>query len=336
MVYTKGYMSKGTQRRKVVMVAGCPRSGSTILAKVLSLSHRTAYAEEPLNAQTGLQGTSEQFVYLHDGSALADTYDRIVTDMVSGRAKYKTSQFKPKQLGLGRRVFYALFTNRYNFQYKLGLLNPFADTLVSKDPTASLSAEYLHQKFGFDVILTLRHPCAVVASHQRLGWRWPIGRLLANPDLKEQLSKELRELKVEGLDSVESLAWYWRAINEMLLVFLKRNPDIKLVEHEHFSAQPQEVTKYLYGWFGLPYTSHVAATVARLTGANNATDPRSDRAHTLRRNSKENIARWKHLMSEADTERILAITGDVYQQLQAVPNNLVHDPQFAEAAGSAK
>ncbi len=47
-------------KRKIrpgIMVAGAPRSGSTILSKVLALSPTIGYVEEPFNWQTGMIGT---------------------------------------------------------------------------------------------------------------------------------------------------------------------------------------------------------------------------------------------------------------------------------------
>jgi hypothetical protein len=306
----------------VIMVAGCPRSGSTILAHILALAPGTAYAEEPLNRDTGLVGTNEPFVFL-DPAEPHDHYDKIIRSLTEGRGKYKPSAFRPADPGRTRQLFYKLFTNRYQLRYTLGMARPVTQTLVSKDPTASLSSEYLHDNFGFKVILTFRHPCGVIASHQRLGWtRGPLEILLGRPNLRRQLSKPAQDLTLKGLSQVERLAWYWRIMNEIIYLQAERHPDMPLVEHETFSLHPEEVVQQLYGRFELKLTPRIRAKVDRLTSGDNPTDPRADRAHTLKRNSKDNIERWRQHLSQQDIDTIMRICGSTYDKLRKLPNNL--------------
>jgi len=303
-----------------VLVAGCPRSGSTILAHLLTLSPCTTYLEEPLNHQTGVEGTNVPFVYLR-ADRPNEHYDRIITDILAGKATYKHNIFRPKTRNPLRLLFYRLFVNRYNFRYKRDMLNPFSRIMVSKDPTATLSSEYLHRRYGYKVILTFRHPCAVAASHQRLGWGGGVTtRLLKQKALVAQLSKAVQQLDANTLTPIEKLAWYWRIINETVCLFAQRNPDMLVVQHELFSRQPVGTIERLYQWLDLPFTSRIRRKVQGLTSAGNPTDPRADRAHTLKRNSQDNIERWRKHLSQQDIDTIMKICGPTYEKLQKLPN----------------
>ncbi len=302
------------------MIAGCPRSGSTILGKILSLSPRAGYIEEAFNPETGIEGTSQMFVIPDTQPAQQSLYDKIAAELGQGTAQYKQSVFRPQKLGAGRWIFYKLFTNRYQFRYRLDTLNPFITTYISKDPTASLAAEYLHRRHNFKVILTVRHPCGVVVSHNRLRWGSPIAQLLARPEIRTYIGEEALSLDLKKLSPNEKLAWYWRVINEVLYEQAKRNPDIVVIEHEEFSLRPLEVTKVLYKKAGLRYTKRIDQKVRVLTGAGNPTDPRSDRAHTLRRNSRDNIDRWRKHLSKADIAAIERIAMPTYKKIQSLPN----------------
>lgn len=308
--------------KPAVIVTGCPRSGSTILARILALSFRTIYLEEPLNQQTGIIGTDEPFVYLHEDAPYADTYDAIVKNILAGRAQYKTSYFRPKTHNPARLLFYAVFTNRYQARYMLGTYNPWSRIYITKDPTASFASEYLHRKFNYKVILTVRHPCAVLVSHQRLEWGSPLDLFLANPALKAQLSEEFQNLQVSELSAIESLAWYWRAIYEILTEFAKRNPDFIIVEHEYFSLHPLKVTRQLYRWLELKMTPRIIRKVQRLTSGGNTTDPTDNNVHVLKRNSKANVDRWKKLLPQSEVDIIMAITSETYEKFCQLPNNL--------------
>jgi hypothetical protein len=300
----------------------------------LSLSHQTGYIEEPLNQQTGLKGTDEPFVHLHEFSDRKEEYDRIIKDMVAGKGRYKTSFYRPKSYNPVRLLFYTFFTNRYHLTYKLGSYNPFALFYISKDPTASFSTEYLHIKHGFNIVLTVRHPCAVIASHQRLGWNSPLELFLSKHALRRELSKDFDKLKLETMSEIEKLAWYWRAVYEILTKYAERNSKLLVVEHEEFSKNPLEISKALYEWFGLPFSPAIERKVDQLTGAKNPTAPRSDRAHTLKRNSKDNIDRWKNLLDPADVQTILDITSDTYAAFCKLSNNISHQklPELSPSA----
>lgn len=304
------------------MVAGCPRSGSTIIGKILSMSPRTGYLEEPLNPQTGLEGTSHFFVFPEADPGHQELYDTIVERIRTGKAKYKESFYKPADPGFARSVFYKLFTNKYHFTYRIGTLNPLAHTYISKDPTATLASEYLHQKHGYHVLLTLRHPCGVIASHQRLGWKSALAAVLHNNQVIEHLSEDFKALKIEALSEVEALAWYWRAINEMIEAFLRRNPAMKFIEHEAFSRDPVGTSRAMYDWAGLSFSPYIERKVRSMTSSRNTTAPRADRAHTLKRNSKDNIERWRNLLNEDEIQTIMGITGHTYERIKNLPNRL--------------
>ena len=46
---------------------------------------------------------------------------------------------------------------------------------------AVFSAEWFARQMGFRVVVIVRHPLAVVSSRKRLGWRFDLDELLAQP-----------------------------------------------------------------------------------------------------------------------------------------------------------
>ncbi|MCA9325832.1 sulfotransferase [Candidatus Saccharibacteria bacterium] len=304
-----------------VVVAGCPRSGSTILAHMLALSRDTIYLEEPLNHETGVRGADEPFLYLNPQEP-NDHYDAVVQEILGGKATFKRNRFQPKTKNPARWLFYKLFINRYNVRYNRDYLNPLARFIISKDPTATLATEYLAQRFGYKVVLTVRHPCGVAVSHQRLGWGGPVTTLLRHKELVRQLSKEVEHLNPDKLNDIERLAWYWRIVNESLILFARRNPDMIIVEHETFSRQPVAIVEKLYASLDMRFTDRIRCKVQALTSGDNPTDPRADRAHTLKRNSRDNIERWRKHLDQKDIDTIMKICGPTYKKIQELPNIL--------------
>ncbi len=314
-------------KRKIrpgIMVAGAPRSGSTILSKVLALSPTVGYVEEPFNWQTGMIGTDDRFFpYIYEGSAFQPQYDAILNDILRGTAHYKENMLQPETKNPLRMLYRQLFTNRYQIRYWLDTHDPRVKKLVMKDPTATLSTEHFLKNKHLSVIYTLRHPCGVVTSHQRLGWSGsPIQDFLSQKHLYDRMPREVQAVKGRTLTEVEGLAWYWRAVNEFVLQVARQHPTIPIVEHETFSRHPEAVVRQLYGQFDIPFTPKIADELERLTGSQNPTDPTNNEIHVLQRNSRDNVDRWKKMISKADERVIMKICGSTYEKLQALPNTI--------------
>ncbi|MBP9827218.1 sulfotransferase [Candidatus Saccharibacteria bacterium] len=310
------------KNRTGIMVAGCPRSGSTILAKVLALSPEVGYIEEPFNSQTGMLGTDDRFFpYIDETSSFYDAYRQILDDILDGRANYKENQLQPETNNPLRIVYRHIFTNRYQIRYKLDTYDPRVKRYVLKDPTATLLTEYFMENPRLRVIYTLRHPCGVVASHQRLGWTGtPIHDFLSRPALFRLLSPDTQAVQGRTLSEVEGLAWYWRAVNEIVLRSAVAHPDMPIVSHESFSRDPISVVRRLFALHNIPFSAKVEQKLVQLTGADNPVDPTNNDIHVLKRNSRANIDRWQKLLSKQDQATIQEICEPVYQKIKLLPN----------------
>jgi len=310
--------------RHGIMITGVPRSGSTILANVLALSPTIGYVEEPFNSQTGMIGTDDHFFpYIYKGSKFQKRYDAILDDILAGRAHYKENQLQPPTSNPLRVIYRHLFTNRYEIRYQLDAHDPRVKQFVLKDPTASLSSQHFINHPNLSIIYTLRHPCGVVASHQRLGWvGTPIQDFLNDPKLYKLMSSAVQAVKGKQLSEIDGIAWYWRAVNELILHVASSHPDTPIVEHEAFSQDPEGITKQLYQRFDIPFTHAVETKLKAMTSTDNPTDPTNNDIHVLKRNSRENIHRWKKYISKADEAHIMKICGQTYSKLQKLPNTL--------------
>lgn len=306
------------------MIAGVPRSGSTILSKVMALSPTVGYVEEPFNSQTGMIGTHDRFFpYIDSNSACQAQYSAILHDILAGTAHYKENALQPDTKNPLRLIYRHLFTNRYQIRYWLDTHDPRVKKLILKDPTATLSTEHFLQNPHLSVIYTLRHPCGVIASHQRLGWvGTPVHDFLRQEPFFQRMSPEVQAVKDRNLPEIEGLAWYWRAVNEYIMQVSKQHTDVVIVEHETFSQHPEAVTRKLYEQYDIAFTPKISQELERLTGSQNPTDPTNNEIHVLQRNSRDNIDRWKKMISQRDERTIMKICGETYQTLQALPNTI--------------
>ncbi|GAG18606.1 unnamed protein product, partial [marine sediment metagenome] len=80
------------------------------------------------------------------------------------------------------------------------------------------------------------------------------------------------------------------------------------IRHEDISLEPTRWFKKLYAQLGIKFSPKMETKIKEFTNDTNPTDPTNNEAHVLRRNSKENIKRWKKVLSYHEIEKIREIT----------------------------
>lgn len=296
---------------KPILVTGAHRSGSTFVGRILALPRSVGYVQEPFNRNFGIRGNDQTFPYVTKGSPLEPHYHRLVDDLLHLRARYKNPWRRaPSRLrALGQRVI----GGRAGFGYALLRLNPFVRRLLVKDPIACMASEWLHREFGMEVVVLIRHPAAFVASLQRLDWRFDLRRLVDKNDLLEDHLRGILDpdRDFEAIAPVEEAALLWKCIYSVLTTYADRNPEMMVVSHEALSRDPVGGFRSLYARLGLSFTPRVAVEIERATGERNPADPEEGGTHSIYRDSRGSVARWKSVLHRSDVDRIRELTQDL-------------------------
>lgn len=295
------------KRKKSILVTGAPRSGTTFVGKMLALPRDVAYVDEPFNSQTGMQGIDTWFPYMHVSES--DPNEKLVKDILNGKTSFKSSQLRPDATNPVRQLARELFVSRENVEHKINAYNPIKRRFLIKDPLACFASEYLHQKFDCHTLVVLRHPASTIASFKRLGWRFHLGELQKQTELmKHHLEPIIGHLDPDKIDNVEEWAHLWLSINKVLETYASRNKDMTIVRHEDLSSEPIKEFAGLYDKYDLKFTPRVQEKIKAHTGAENPAEPTGNAVHVLKRNSAENIKRWKKILTEKEIEIIREIT----------------------------
>lgn len=184
---------------------------------------------------------------------------------------------------------------------------------LSKDPIAVFSAPWLASTFDMDVVVTVRHPAAMVASVIRLGWRHPFDHFLAQPAMMRDIlaphEATIARFAEQEQPLLDQAALLWRLIYERVLYYRETYPEWHIVRHEDLSRDPVARFRKLYASLDLTWTDEVEAVVDEYTRAGNpvAVD---DPAHH-RRDSRAAVDGWKTRLSPAEIERIRTWTEPV-------------------------
>lgn len=293
----------GSPPANIVLVTGCPRSGTTFLGAALSRPFSVDYFHEPLNPMCGLPGIVEEFIDIGDEAhtEARDQFARLMRyEPVLTTGRYRRDS-------RSRQVAKRFIGSRGPFMLRLGRINPWTEHAVVKDPYAVLSLKWFTEEIGLQTIGIVRHPAAVAASYRRLGWQPHI--LLSNFLQRcDVLNDDERDIAAAiGEDTLLCAALIWR----VLVRHMTSVPTIE-VTHEALSDDPQREVRRLCSATGLPYNPRTARYLdSRTTSNGSPATAESPRAQSFRRDSSSIFRQALGELTDSELTRIWDIAGQV-------------------------
>jgi len=259
-----------------ILVTGAHRSGTTWIGKMLALAPGIGYIHEPFSPRTA-PGISR--------APFDNYYTRVTSE--------NEAQYLP---GLERTLRF-----EYGYRAQLRALRSPAEAARSaqdaiafsrarrlharplvKDPIALLSAEWLGERFGMDVVVTIRHPAAFAASVLRLGWS----------------------------ESLDEAARVWSDLYSTVAGYRERHSDWEFVRHEDASREPLPTFERLYGRLGLELTRRAREEIVRHSAPGNPARPRS--RHAVCADSAAVADSWRTYFDADETARLREATREVW------------------------
>src|ERR687891_175782 len=158
-----------------ILVTGAHRSGTTWVGKMLAADALTAYISEPLNVhhRPGVFRAKVshwyQYICEENGGEYLPAFQELMEFDYHLWAELRSIRSLKDFLRMARDL--SIFSN--------GLL--FGQCILIKDPFAVFSAPWMAEKLNCKVIVTVRHPAALVNSLKRLNWPFDFHDLLEQP-----------------------------------------------------------------------------------------------------------------------------------------------------------
>ena len=229
----------------------------------------------------------------------------------SNSAQYYSQPSKPTVF---EHIFRKCFKSKQNFSYQIHRHNPMIKRILLKDVSAALMSEWMHQEFGVQTVVLIRHPMAIIGSMKRVNWHFDLRVFLSQKSLVQDYSRFMPSGNIDKLTEVERNAYIWNIIYGVLSDYLNRNPKMIAIRHEDICQQPIETIRDLYDRLDLPYSSKVEKSIQKYTNNNNPISPPGNKFIYLRRNSNAILNMWKQYLTEKDINTIKSITGGLASQ----------------------
>jgi hypothetical protein len=294
--------------KRAILVTGGHRTGTTWVGRMLSASGETAYISEPLNVwhRPGVMGAPVPYwyTYICDDNAhefLPALKQTLALEYLPGR---EIRSLKSMRDFLRMLRDFTIFTR--------GRLTDQRPLI--KDPFAVFSVEWFAQQLDCEIVISVRHPAAFVASLKRLHWPFNMRDLLAQPLLmRDGLEPYRAEMEsVDPGDIVAQGSLLWRMIYEMTRETCEKNPRFILARHEDLSRHPIDGFRALYEKLGLKFTPRVGRTILNSSSSENPAQLSLRKTHSTSLNSEASLDNWKRVLNAAETERVRAITWNTY------------------------
>ena len=292
---------------KPILVTGAHRSGTTWVGKMLALAPGVAYIHEPFSPRTAAGLSPAGF----------DRYFTVVTSENEARYRPGLEQTIRFRYGLGAQLR-SLRGGRDLARIPRDLARVERARLsgarpLVKDPIALLSAEWLAETFGMDVVVMIRHPAAFAASLKRLGWKHSFATFIQEgrvPEVVRPYEAEIRQQAERPGEILAQAVLLWRLLYNAVDGYRERHPDWAFVRHEDASAEPVPTFERLYAQLGLDLTPAAKEAIARASAPDNPAELATPYAVEL--DSAASIGRWREDLTAEEVETLRERTRDVW------------------------
>jgi hypothetical protein len=185
--------------------------------------------------------------------------------------------------------------------------------LLLKDPFAVFSTPWFAKRLNCRVVVTVRHPAAFASSLKRLNWTFDFQNLLDQPLLMrahlEPYREEMRSIQPE--DVIGQAALLWKLIYRSVHATGQLHPNFIIVRHEDLARDPVPGYRDLYKKLELEFTPRVEKVILNASSSENPAEASRKQVHTVKLDSRANIASWKKRMTSEETNRIRKMTEEV-------------------------
>lgn len=261
--------------RNYIAVSGLPRSGTSWVAKALSLAHGVSYYFEPEH----VLDPSYMHAYIPTGESPTGFYAHIQRSLRGG----VTDEYTLTEQGL-REI----------------LLRPFARTVLVKWVWLTLSLDWIAKHFpDLRVIQIIRHPVPQFISWRQRNWDvdFSLNLLLNQPLLMNGPLKPYANIMCEASTFWEKAGAFWSAVSLMQL--RAHRSGWFLLEHEWFCLDASARFRWLVEKLGLQWNTEIEDFLSPERRI------RSGPGYGKRRDSRSEVHKWKSEVTQKELDDLM-------------------------------
>lgn len=298
--------------RRVFLVTGMPRSGTTAVGRYLSLAEGVAPLHEPLNGITGLSSLKRHYEIPGTGGFRDKDLEDIVNGVKFLKLKYKKRGYDRETVA--RKIAAKVIGHRPRLSYLAAKLRPGVKQIAWKDPFA---LPLLGHPAMADIptVVTVRSPFAISGSYKRMRWGNDVddvaGRLRSQGEWSA--SSFPKSVSNEDYNASENAALLWSVLYPRAAEAALARDNIIFVDIDDVVASPMETYRRLYRFLDLKWSETVEREItseyyAAKSGEVASPIPASNKAHDRTRDVSTVNKYWKKILSDDEIHTVHNIT----------------------------
>jgi hypothetical protein len=183
-----------------------------------------------------------------------------------------------------------------------------------KDPIALMSAGWLSERFGMEVVVMVRHPAAFAGSLLRLDWprfdfRDWAGQSAFLRDLAGPYAESIRSFDPDRQDLVDEAILLWNVTHHVIQGYRDRHPGWLFVRHEDLAEEPVKGFHELYQRLDLEW-DRIAERIIEASSSGRADVP-AYLHRTVGRDSRAARWTWRDRLTREERDRVREGTAEV-------------------------
>lgn len=282
--------------KKLIIITGIPRSGTTIIGEVVGQDENTDYIYEPYNKITGLTNVNEYFEIESKDRTVA-TVNKFTENLLKYNLKFKCN-FYPEDK-IQKKIIKKLGFTRNNISYLRCKYLTRPSNLIVKDPFLYFMTDSFNE--NVKIIVTERSTEQIAASFKRMKWSFDVC----------DINDRLRGAGKNYLKNIEEFNYSNSAINGALLDKLakinrKESPNIYYVNMNEVIEDFYENYKKIFSFVGMDFSEKIVKYIST-RNSEKASEYNNNKAHSKKRNVKSLTNYWKKILDENEINEIKRI-----------------------------
>lgn len=302
--------------KKLIIVSGIHRSGTSWIGKTLSSSKHNFYINEPFNPSNYINnsGTVQKFYW-----PLADKQKKIyksINNIIDGKYPLKENIIRSSSFRDYLKSIYFYLNQKKN----IFLLNK--ENYIIKDPFLLFLIEdiirFFQDTHEVHINLTFRDPESFVASCKKKSWDFNFDNFLLQDSVFKKFEKKtinkMIELNSNQYSLVDRLTFLWGMVNEEIYR-VSTYKNVHICNHLEFSLKPHEKFERLFNKNNLVFGREVLKFVDYTTQIKKENNTHSMYSQSIVRNSSGISKYSKDILTKNESDYILSHQGDRYERL---------------------
>lgn len=299
--------------KRPILVTGSHRSGTTWIGRTIAKHAKVRYVQEPFHVRVPnrIVGLELDTWYAHFRSSkqqdeIASTFSGLLH---ASPAKFAKDACRAAGLDWKTPARYT------KHLVQEAIMQP---RILVKDPIALMSAGWLYEEYGFQVICMTRNPLGFVGSLKAAGWDFDFENLQRQKNLMQGVLAPFQDDVVamcaqhEETSFLQRATLLWNILHHVILEYREQYPDWLFVKHEEVAADPMDGFAKIYQHLDLEFGPSIQRYVLESTSARNPEEGKSTRYQA--RDAKEVLRAWQKRLTDEEVEFIKTDTAKVASQ----------------------